>query len=129
MLTLLTMFLIAGTTGCKPKPLRGDVMRSKVTTVLNNLRLLDSAKDQYAIENNRTDGIATGAQVKDYLKQGSPLQGAAARTGQASTINDPTHSSITYRLNSFDRLPSVEGLPEFMWEITDVGFWSPFEAR
>ena len=38
-------------------------------TCINNLRLLDAAKDQWAIENNKTDGDSVGEDdVKVYLK-------------------------------------------------------------
>src|SRR3989338_6955638 len=38
-------------------------------TCINNLRLIDAAKDQFAIENNKTDGDdATEDEIKVYLK-------------------------------------------------------------
>jgi len=44
---------------------------ARSNTCINNLRMLDSAKEQYAIENNAasgTDMTGSTAQVDDYLK-------------------------------------------------------------
>ena len=48
--------------------------RSQATRVINDLRLLDSSVDQYAIENNKTTGsLANFNDLKVYLKKGGPL--------------------------------------------------------
>ena len=42
--------------------------------VLNDLRLIDAAVDQYAIENNKTSGATISTvQWTAYLKQGSSI--------------------------------------------------------
>ena len=48
--------------------------RSQASKILNDLRLIDSAVDQYAIENNKAGGstVAVGAWTA-YLKQGTAL--------------------------------------------------------
>ena len=51
--------------------------RSQATTVLNELRMIDAAIDQYAIETNQSDGdTVTWADVQMYLKDGSKLHGS-----------------------------------------------------
>jgi prepilin-type N-terminal cleavage/methylation domain-containing protein len=48
--------------------------RSLATTVLNELRMVDAAIDQYALENNKSGTAAVGwADVTPYLKAGSKL--------------------------------------------------------
>ena len=48
--------------------------RAQATRVLEDLRLIDSAVDQYAVETSRTTGFAASlGDVKGYLKVGSPL--------------------------------------------------------
>src|SRR6187549_4008419 len=48
--------------------------RSQATAILEELRLIDGAKDQYAIENNLSGAAAiTWNQVKLYLKVGTRL--------------------------------------------------------
>jgi prepilin-type N-terminal cleavage/methylation domain-containing protein len=48
--------------------------RSQASRVINDLRLIDSAVDQYAIENNRTSGTVVGTtDWTAYLKSGTSL--------------------------------------------------------
>src|ERR1051326_1324997 len=48
--------------------------RSQASRILNDLRMIDSAIDQYAIETNRTSGAAVAvADWTNYLKKGSLL--------------------------------------------------------
>src|ERR1700761_4906901 len=48
--------------------------RSQATRILEDLRVIDSAVDQYAIENGKTTGDAVvWADVQNYLKTGSVL--------------------------------------------------------
>src|SRR5882762_8948442 len=48
--------------------------RSQATRILEDLRMIDSALDQYAIENNKSGGQAANwTDVKGYLKTGSSL--------------------------------------------------------
>src|SRR5580765_6329225 len=53
--------------------------RSQATRVLNDLRLIDAAVDQYSIETNRSTGNqVTPADWKVYLKQGTALYNTTA---------------------------------------------------
>src|SRR6266498_159193 len=48
--------------------------RSQASRILNDLRMIDSAVDQYAIETNRTTGNTVGVtDWTNYLKKGSSL--------------------------------------------------------
>ncbi|HEX8295469.1 MAG TPA: prepilin-type N-terminal cleavage/methylation domain-containing protein, partial [Chthoniobacteraceae bacterium] len=48
--------------------------RSQATRILEDLRMIDSAIDQYAIENNKKEGDSVSSDaVKGYLKKGSAL--------------------------------------------------------
>src|SRR5246127_3107016 len=48
--------------------------RSQASRILNDLRMIDSACDQYAIETNRKTGDTVGtADWTNYLKKGSQL--------------------------------------------------------
>ncbi len=91
--------------------------RAQASRVLNDLRLIDSAVDQYAIENNKTTGstVSTAAWVV-YMKKGSPLYN--------------TSSDIfghTYGVQTVDSLPKV---PATTWNtLSDVAgttFFSPY---
>src|SRR5436190_6310830 len=48
--------------------------RSQATRILEDLRMIDSAIDQYAIETNKTSGAACNwTDIQAYLKKGSTL--------------------------------------------------------
>ena len=91
--------------------------RAQASRILNDLRLIDSAVDQYAIETNKTSG--TSVAVTDwtnYLKKNTTLW----KTGSDLFGN-------TYGAQTVDSLPKV---PSTAWNaLTDVAppeFWSPY---
>jgi prepilin-type N-terminal cleavage/methylation domain-containing protein len=91
--------------------------RSQASRILNDLRLIDAAVDQYAIENNKTSGTAVNtADWTNYLKKGSVLYNTGADLfGNA------------YGIQSVDSLPKA---PTTAWNtLSDVAgseFWSPY---
>jgi prepilin-type N-terminal cleavage/methylation domain-containing protein len=63
---------------------------ARTNACINNLRLVDAAKEQYALESNLDDGdaIAAGTDLDDYLKGGwaameCPVSGTNAYTPNA----------------------------------------------
>jgi len=91
--------------------------RSQASRVINDLRLIDSAVDQYAIENNKTSGTAVNtADWTQYMKSGSGLY----NTG-ADLFGQP------YGVQTVDELPKV---PATTWDtLSDVAgtdFFSPY---
>src|SRR5476651_2444531 len=53
--------------------------RSQATRILEDLRMLDSAMDQYAIETNKATGMHPGfADLKNYIKTGTALYNTGA---------------------------------------------------
>jgi prepilin-type N-terminal cleavage/methylation domain-containing protein len=92
--------------------------RSQATKILNDLRLIDSAVDQYAIETNK----ATGATVDitdwtNYLKKGSTLY----NTGKDLFGDD-------YGSQTVDSLPTVPASAKAsLSDVADVAFWSPYQ--
>jgi prepilin-type N-terminal cleavage/methylation domain-containing protein len=71
--------------------------RSQATRVLNDLRLIDSAVDQYAIETNKSSGSSVGVvDWTNYLKKGTAL---------FNTGNDIFGNS--YGPQTVDSLPGV----------------------
>ena len=91
--------------------------RSQATRILNDLRMIDSAVDQYAIETNRTTGAAVA--VTDWtndLKKGSQLY----NTG-ASLLG---HAYNAQTVDTIPQVPSADyaGLSD----VAGTGFWSPY---
>jgi prepilin-type N-terminal cleavage/methylation domain-containing protein len=93
--------------------------RSQATRILEDLRIIDSAIDQYAIETNKAGGATVNwTDIQSYLKKGSTLY----------------NSSGTDLLGvSYGATFSVDGLPRVSTttfnKLSDVApsdFWSPF---
>ena len=92
--------------------------RSQATRILNDLRLVDAAVDQYAIETNRT----TGDQVqfsdwRNYLKKDTMVYNTGADLFGHS-FGDQT----------VDTLPMVPGASfNALSDVAPVEFWSPYQ--
>src|SRR3982751_937672 len=91
--------------------------RSQASKILNDLRLIDGAVDQYAIETGRKSGDVVGvADWTNYLKKETRL----FSSGQDLFGDD-------YGPQTVDTLPLV---PTNAWDslsdVADTGFWSPY---
>ena len=93
--------------------------RSQATRILEDLRMIDSAIDQYAIENNKASGDAvTWAGVQGYLKKGSSLY----NSGHTDLLGGDYGASFTV-----DSIPKISTAS--FGKLSDVApsdFWSPF---
>jgi prepilin-type N-terminal cleavage/methylation domain-containing protein len=91
--------------------------RSQASKILNDLRLIDGAVDQYSIETSRKNGDQVlVADWTNYLKKDTRL----FVTGQDLFGDD-------YGDQTVDTLPTV---PANAWttlsDVADTGFWSPY---
>jgi|ERR1041385_6310974 prepilin-type N-terminal cleavage/methylation domain-containing protein len=91
--------------------------RSQASRIINDLRLIDSAVDQYAIETNKTTGTAVAvADWTNYLKKGTNLY----VTGLDILGN-------SYGPQTVDTLPAVPAASKAaLSDVTDSTFWSPY---
>jgi prepilin-type N-terminal cleavage/methylation domain-containing protein len=91
--------------------------RSQASRIINDLRLIDSAVDQYAIETNKTSGsLVNVADWTNYLKKGTNLY---------TTGSDLFGNS--YGAQSVDTLPKVPtSTKTALSDVTDNTFWSPY---
>ena len=91
--------------------------RSQASRILNDLRMIDSAVDQYAIETNRKTGDAVAvADWTNYVKKNSLLY------NNANSI-----LGTSYGPQTVDTIPQVP--PSDYATLSDVaatGFWSPY---
>jgi len=94
--------------------------RSQASRTLNDLRLIDSALDQYAIENNKKTNDPVGvADWTKYVKKGSPLY----NTGN-SIFGTP------YGSQTVDQLPQVSSVDyNVLSDVAGTGFWSPYGPK
>src|SRR5436189_6189740 len=73
--------------------------RSQATRVLEDLRMIDSAIDQYAIETTKTSGSTVAwDDIKSYLKTGTTLYNSGGKD-----IFD--HSYGTYKVDTIPKVP------------------------
>ncbi len=91
--------------------------RSQASRIINDLRLIDSAVDQYAIENNRTSGssVPTAAWTA-YLKQGTVLY----NSGKDLFSN-------AYGPQTVDQLPAVPSATyNTLSDVANTTFFQPY---
>ncbi len=98
--------------------------RSQATTIKNDLRVIDSAVDQYAIENNKGTGILpTGPQIAVYTKSGTTLN--TKLLAGSTSINDLLGNAIT--IPSVDTLPKAPALTQnSLSDVANPSFWAPY---
>jgi len=91
--------------------------RSQASRILNDLRMIDAAVDQYAIETNRSTGNPVAiTDWTNYLKKGSQLY---------NTGNSLLGSS--YGAQTVDTIPKVPpGDYAVLSDVANTGFWSPY---
>jgi prepilin-type N-terminal cleavage/methylation domain-containing protein len=94
--------------------------RSQATRILNDLRMIDAAVDQYAIENNKmSSNTVPIAAWTAYVKRGTALY----NTGRDLLGN-------TYGNNgamTVDSIPQVPGLSyTALSDVAGQGFWTPY---
>ena len=91
--------------------------RSQASRILNDLRMIDAAVDQYAIETNRTTGNAVAIQDwTNYLKKGTQLYNSGN-----SLLGSP------YGAQAVDTIPQVPSTDyNVLSDVAGPGFWSPF---
>jgi prepilin-type N-terminal cleavage/methylation domain-containing protein len=91
--------------------------RSQASKIINDLRLIDAAVDQYAIENGKISGaIVDVPDWTNYLKKDTALYA----TGQDLFGND-------FGTQTVDSLPRVPATSKAnLSDVTDTAFWSPY---
>src|SRR5216117_2934233 len=91
--------------------------RSQASRILNDLRMIDAAVDQYAIETNRSTGNTVAVtDWTNYLKKGTALY---------NTANSLLGSSYgTQTVDTIPRVPTTDY--DVLSDVASTGFWSPY---
>ena len=91
--------------------------RSQASKILNDLRMIDGAVDQYAIETSRKSGDIVAVQDwTNYLKKDTHLY----LTGQDLFGDD-------FGSQTVDNLPTIPANAyATLSDVADTGFWSPY---
>jgi prepilin-type N-terminal cleavage/methylation domain-containing protein len=91
--------------------------RSQASRILNDLRMIDAAVDQYAIETNRsTNNSVLVADWTNYLKKNSQLY----NTG-ASLLG---HAYGNQTVDVIPQVPTADYA--VLSDVASTGFWSPY---
>jgi prepilin-type N-terminal cleavage/methylation domain-containing protein len=92
--------------------------RSQATRILEDLRIIDSAIDQYAIENNKGGGAdVSWADIQNYLKKGSVIYNSGGKDLLGNTFTG----------YSVDALPKLSDTTfQKLSDVAPSDFWSPF---
>ncbi len=91
--------------------------RSQASKILNDLRMIDSAVDQYAIETGKKTGDTIAVvDWTNYVKKDSNLFATGADL-----------FGTAYGTQTVDSLPKVpQTTYDALSDVADTGFWSPF---
>ena len=91
--------------------------RSQASRILNDLRMIDAAVDQYAIETNRSSNNPVAVtDWTNYVKKGSQLY----NTGSSLLGH-------AYGAQTVDTIPQVPSADyAVLSDVAGTGFWSPY---
>jgi prepilin-type N-terminal cleavage/methylation domain-containing protein len=92
--------------------------RSQATQVLEDLRILAGAVDQYAIENSKNGTIVPAwADVQKYIKTGTRLYSSGGTDLLGGTL----------KINAIDTAPQVDQATyDALSDVAPAEFWSPY---
>jgi len=95
--------------------------RSQATRILEELRLIDNAQDQYAIDTSRAVGDPIGwTDIQAYLKTGSVLYNSGGYDMLGNQYNNGAGFSVDY-------IPTVSSATfAALSDVAPSDFWSPF---
>jgi prepilin-type N-terminal cleavage/methylation domain-containing protein len=99
--------------------------RTQATLVLDNLRLIDGSKDQYASEYGKVSGTPDPTSIAVYLKKNIGLYNIFS----SGSSNDPKIQNIVYSVNDYQTPPAVNGANATFSDVVDSNFWSPYSAN
>jgi prepilin-type N-terminal cleavage/methylation domain-containing protein len=92
--------------------------RSQATRILEDLRLIDAAIDQYAIETNKKAGDAVNwTDIKGYLKPNSQLYST-----NTSVLGIPYITGYTVD----QTIATPAGVGKAVGDVAPQAFWDPF---
>jgi prepilin-type N-terminal cleavage/methylation domain-containing protein len=92
--------------------------RSQATRILEDLRIIDSAIDQYAIENNKAGGTTVAwSDIQSYLKKGSVLY----NSGGSDLLGN---FYVGYTVDSIPKVRSTTFVK--LSDVAPSDFWSPY---
>jgi prepilin-type N-terminal cleavage/methylation domain-containing protein len=103
--------------------------RSQATMILDQMKQLDDAVDQYAIENNKSDSdMFNCIDLSKYIKQGTPLYNTCTANDARDVLGHsiPLVPEVGGRPGSNSRIEVSLNSFEALSDVAPSDFWSPF---
>ena len=95
--------------------------RSQATRILEDLRIIDSAIDQYAIEANKSGGATVNwTDIQSDVKKGSIIY----NSGGTDLLGTAFGNAGTFSVDAIPKLSSTTF--NKLSDVAPVDFWSPF---
>ena len=92
--------------------------RSQATRILEDLRIIDSAIDLYAVENNKAGGATVAwNDIQNYLKNGSVIYNSGGMDLLGSTY-------VGFSVDTVPKLRSTSY--QKLSDVAPLNFWSPY---
>jgi prepilin-type N-terminal cleavage/methylation domain-containing protein len=92
--------------------------RSQATRILEDLRIIDSSIDEYAIENNKSTGATVNwTDIQSYVKKGSVLYNSAGMDMFGNLY-------VGFSVDSIPKLRSTTFAK--LSDVAPSDFWSPY---
>src|SRR5437867_7394328 len=79
---------------------------SQLTAVYNNLRIIESAKDQWALENKKGTGDSTDLPALSEFLKGGTIKPVVHETYEGNLIGSPAYATTSVRLGTYP--PTVQ---------------------
>ena len=96
--------------------------RSQATRILEDLRMIDAAVDQYAIEANKVAGnTVPWAAIQAYLKRGSNLYNLG------TSVIGGAYNTMTFTVDGDISTPT--GTSAALVDVAPQEFWSPYTLQ
>jgi type II secretory pathway pseudopilin PulG len=81
--------------------------RSQLNSIYNNLRIIDNAKDQWALENKKGEGNATDlVAIADYIK-GATVKTVVGETYACNPVGSPAVATTNVKLGTYAPLDPI----------------------
>jgi len=81
--------------------------RSQLNSIYSNLRIIDSAKDQWALENKKGEGNDTDlAMISDYIK-GATVKAVVGETYACNPVGSPAVATTNVKLGTYAPLDPI----------------------
>ena len=94
--------------------------QAQLNSIVNNLRITEGAKDQWALENKQGTGSSPVAtDLSPYMKNNTfPPTGVVGETYNINPVGTVAMATMLVKLGTYNAASTVSSTPEMMLEVT-----------